>query len=112
MMPDNPLRDLENPVAQGNYDDTWKDSPDMTVKCPHCGAIWERQTVAIPFNSRLYDWNTTDIKHAYSTHDRNHKPTHQNYCYACVPDCATAGEFRAFVEECYKDEFREWMVGL
>jgi hypothetical protein len=104
----------ENPVAQGNYDDTWADDPDMTVKCPHCGAIWERYAVPpSPFNSRQYDWNTSDVKRAYSTHDNGHTPVQKDYCYACAFETATEGDFKSFVEDSRQtDEFREWMVGL
>ena len=103
----------DNPVAAGNYDDTFRDDPDMTVKCPHCWAIWERYTVPPrPFTSRQYDWSTSDAKHAYSTHDRNHKPVCKDYCYACAIERAKPEDFKGFVEYVCDDEFREWMIGL
>jgi len=48
------IEQQENPIAQGNYDDTFRDDPDMTIKCPHCWAIWERYTVPPrPFTSAV-----------------------------------------------------------
>jgi len=115
----------ENPVAQGNYDDTFRDGPDMTIKCPHCGAIWERYIVT-PDGS-LFDWSTSDAKHAYSTHNSGHTPvckkygrvnsvdlscTDDYYCYACAPEHANTDDYKEFVDDKCADEFREWMVGL
>ena len=107
------IEQQENPVAQGNYDDTFRDDPDMTVKCPHCGAIWERYTVPeSPINKTLYDWNTADAKYAYSVHDSSHTPLCNRYCYACALEHACAYDYKEFVDDNYADEFREWMVGL
>jgi hypothetical protein len=101
----------ENPVAQGNYDDTFRDDPDMTVKCSHCGAIWERYIVT-PDGS-LFDWNTSDAKHAYSTHEYGHTPVCKDFCYACALERAKPEDFKDFVVDSRNaDDFREWMVGL
>ena len=27
----------ENPIAAGNYDDTFRNDPDREIHCPHCG---------------------------------------------------------------------------
>jgi hypothetical protein len=108
------MSNLENPIAQGNYDDTWADDPDMTVKCPHCGAIWERYIIPESLiNKTLYDWDTSDAKHAYSTHEYGHTPVQKDYCYACALERAKPEDFKDFVVDSRNaDDFREWMVGL
>ena len=109
------IEQQENPIAQGNYDDTFRDDPDITVKCPHCGAIWELIIIdPSDYNeSPLYDWHTSDIKHAYTTREGNHKPVHKDYCYACAVEHAKLEDYKSFVEDSRQsDEFREWMVGL
>ena len=105
------MRNDENPVAQGNPDELFRDAPEQEIRCPHCGAIWERYIVT-PDGS-LYDWNTTDEKHAYSTHDRNHKPVCKDYCYACAYETAKVEDFKEFVDDTRSiDEFRAWRMGL
>lgn len=97
------------------FDDTFKDDPDEEIVCPHCGQRWERRTIEPgPFNETpLYDWNTTDAKHAYTTREVNNKPVCEQFCYACVYETAHPEDFKLYVEDAgLIDDFREWSIGL
>jgi hypothetical protein len=88
----------------------------MTVKCPHCGAIWECRQVESTIDNRLqvrplYDWENSRGEHAYSTYDNGHTPVLKDFCYACAFETATEQDLLDFARE-HEDDFRDWRLGL
>lgn len=112
---------LENPMvvgAQQDFDATFKDAPEETVTCPHCGAVWEKRTIEpdkrFPF--ALYDWESRN-KGKYincSTRDSSKIPVTKEFCYACAYETATHEDLKDFIEDtrCGTDDFREWRIGF
>jgi hypothetical protein len=106
----------ENPIAAGNYDDTFRDDPDQEMRCPHCKTLWEMRQVESTIDNRLherplYDWQTQDGKYAYSTHDTNVTPVRKDCCYACAYETATDDDLLSFARE-HVEDFRDWRIGL
>ena len=104
---------MENPMAQGvdaAYSATFRDEPDATAKCLHCGAVWERRNVSRFAILPLFDWESNGF--AYSTADVNHFPVCKEYCYACALETATNADFKEFVyDKRNTDDFRAWRMG-
>ena len=104
---------LENPVAQGNPDELFRDAPEQEIRCPHCGAIWGLHTIQPDayHDYPLFDWETSDGKHECSTRDSSTTPVHPRYCYACAYERASTNDLLEFAQE-NMDDFRAFMCGV
>ena len=105
---------IENPVAQSNPDELFRDAPEQEIRCPHCGAIWGLRTIQPDacHDYPLYGWETADGKRECSSRDSSASPISTDCCYACALDKAGDYTLRQFCKTFHKQAFAAWLTDM